>query len=372
MAASSSSVSVSSARSISSTHSIESLLVFQDVLTHYRVPLFNKLVERLKIPIVVATGDFAPSLQHNELEFEVKIFPKVQIGPLYYFRGLRKELSKHSVVVFPFDLHQLSTWSAALRRKGPMVLWGHSHGSRKYLNFARQKMVSCSDAILVYTEFGKQRLVDDGAVASKVFVANNTVEVQNAGFDDTVEKNTFLFAGRLTPRKKVAELLEAFAKIESEIPEHIKVEIVGDGSERERLEQLATDKGIAHRVTFRGEVYCDEQLKRLFQSALAYVSPGHVGLGVLHSFAYGVPPITRRDASHAPEFAHIKEGENGLLFDGSVDELAAIMKSLCFSDASQSLGQNAFRYYQDHCTIAHAVDGFEAAIAHAIIERSKK
>ena len=67
MAASSSSVSVSSARSISSTHSIESLLVFQDVLTHYRVPLFNKLVERLKIPIVVATGDFAPSLQHLSL-----------------------------------------------------------------------------------------------------------------------------------------------------------------------------------------------------------------------------------------------------------------------------------------------------------------
>ena len=66
-----------------------------------------------------------------------------------------------------------------------------------------------------------------------------------------------LFVGRLDAEKNVHELLEATVAL----PPEVRVELVGDGSERARLEALAARLGIAERVTFHGFVP-DEELVR--------------------------------------------------------------------------------------------------------------
>jgi hypothetical protein len=112
-------------------------------------------------------------------------------------------------------------------------------------------------------------------------------------------------------------------------------------------------------------VYDQKELRHIFQRCFAFVSPGHVGLAVLHSFAYGIPPLTRRVSNHAPEFHHIRDRENGLLFDGTLEDLAEKMASLSTGSLSYNLGKNGFEYYQSNCTLDKATDGIVAATRHA-------
>jgi glycosyltransferase involved in cell wall biosynthesis len=82
------------------------------------------------------------------------------------------------------------------------------------------------------------------------------------------EKNTFLFFGRLSPEKGVDTAIEALALL----GEEKKLWIVGDGPDRQRLEELATAKGISSRVTFFGSLYGDE-LEAVKQRAEAIILP---------------------------------------------------------------------------------------------------
>ena len=329
---------------------------------HYRVPFFNQLAEKLSRPIAVIAGSYGSELDENEFKFDVQKLPIIKRGPFRTVKNLNAMADRSAVHILPFDLHEWPSLRSTMRRKSPLILWGHSHGSRGFLKPFRRWMANRSDAIVVYTQPGKDQLVKEGLDSSKVFVANNTVDISNAGFDDSVQRTSFLFSGRITERKKVDEALQAFAKIKNEIPDQIGFEIVGDGPERSALEQMAADLDLASRVTFHGSIYDPEQLKTIFQRSLAFVSPGHVGLGVLHSFAYGVPPLTRRHANHAPEFQHIRENENGLLFDGTIGDLAVAMKNLCERDLSRTLGQNGSNYYTSHCTLDNATQGMIDAI----------
>lgn len=72
--------------------------------------------------------------------------------------------------------------------------------------------------------------------------------IRNAMTKHPTEDGTVLFVGRLEPMKGIDTLLTAFADVRSEA----NLRIVGDGSQRKKLEKLAADLGIADRVTFTG------------------------------------------------------------------------------------------------------------------------
>jgi glycosyltransferase involved in cell wall biosynthesis len=59
------------------------------------------------------------------------------------------------------------------------------------------------------------------------------------------------FAGRLVREKGVDILIEAMSRLKSRAT---RLQIIGNGSERSRLEHLASYRGIRDRVTFRGQV----------------------------------------------------------------------------------------------------------------------
>src|SRR5207245_3283640 len=75
-----------------------------------------------------------------------------------------------------------------------------------------------------------------------------------AGQDGT---GPVLVVGRLVERKGVAHLIEAMARL-GRGDEGPRLEIVGDGPERPRLEALVRRLGVEHRVAFRGKIASDE------------------------------------------------------------------------------------------------------------------
>jgi glycosyltransferase involved in cell wall biosynthesis len=101
---------------------------------------------------------------------------------------------------------------------------------------------------------------------------------------------TLLYVGRLEPVKNHGLLLRAFRIALSSLPD-LRLWMVGDGTERRKLESLAAEIGIAEQVTFWGQQL---DVTPFFSSADAFVmSSRSEGLPVslLQGFSLGVPAI---------------------------------------------------------------------------------
>ena len=88
-----------------------------------------------------------------------------------------------------------------------------------------------------------------------------------------------------------------------------------------------------------------EKLKSFFDNALVYVSPGPVGLGVLHSFSYGTPVITINSGKHGPELSNIINGVNGYICDDYEDFSNKLNYILNNKKKLKTMSSNAYDHY---------------------------
>ncbi|MEU5870934.1 glycosyltransferase [Glycomyces sp. NPDC047369] len=139
-----------------------------------------------------------------------------------------------------------------------------------------------------------------------------------AGSPGLAAAPTILFVGRLEGEKNVDELLTAAASL----PQDVRVELVGDGSARPRLERQAADLGIADRVVFHGFV-SDDDVVRAYQRAHVFCMPGTAELqsiATMEAMAAG-KPVVAADAMALPHL--VRPGRNGWLYPpGDTAELA--------------------------------------------------
>lgn len=149
-----------------------------------------------------------------------------------------------------------------------------------------------------------------------------------------------LFIGRLIAWKGTSILIRSLKKIYVKDPS-ILLFIVGDGPEKQSLENLANDLDITENVCFLGNLPRKE-LQLCYKNASVFVLPSIIhknqteGLGVvlLEAMASGVPVIGS-NIGGIPDI--IKDGVNGLLVPpGDPDALAAaIINILDNSDLSE-------------------------------------
>ena len=138
--------------------------------------------------------------------------------------------------------------------------------------------------------------------------------------------------------KRVDDVIEIFDRIQKKIP--AKLVIVGDGPEKESLENLCKKKGIDEKVLFVGNSH--EVDKILCFSDLFILPSEHesFGLVALEAMVCGVPVISS-NAGGLPE-VNI-HGESGYLSNvGNVDEMAKnALKILVNSDTHQLFKRKA-------------------------------
>ena len=138
--------------------------------------------------------------------------------------------------------------------------------------------------------------------------------------------------------KRVDDVIEIFDRIQKELP--AKLVIVGDGPEKESLENLCKKKGIDEKVLFVGNSH--EVDKILCFSDLFILPSEHesFGLGALEAMVCGVPVISS-NAGGLPE-VNI-HGESGYLSNvGNIDEMAKnALKILVNSDTHQLFKRKA-------------------------------
>lgn len=352
------------------------VLIIRDiVIPHYRIPVYNALACHPKFQLGVLHS--GTSIIRNNDQYKEIIVGKKSFGSFIYQKNLIQLATPYDVIIAGNNLRQLSTLRLFYKRQNvKFIWWGHVFGRSFRANLVKPLHViltKSADAFITYNEVEKRELAKWGCHLESIFVAPNTVYVPNHQINPGIDRNSFLFVGRLQKRKKIHDLILAFHKVKDKIPRRICIDIVGTGEEYDTLLKLAKELDIYDRVIFHGKIIDDNRLKSIFQKALAYVSPGHVGLGVLHSFAYGVPVITRRNAYHAPEFENIVDDYNGLLYDGSLKELTHYLLLLSsHPEKSLELGEHAYNHYSQKCTLDIMVKGFVRAIDYVLVENKSK
>ncbi len=134
-------------------------------------------------------------------------------------------------------------------------------------------------------------------------------------------------AMRLAPRKRPVPLLEVVRRARASVPAHVamRLEILGEGPERARVERYVADHGMADWVSLPGRVSRDE-LKGRYAAADVYISPGKLesfGIAALEARTAGLPVISRQ-GSGVGEF--VTDGVNGLLAADDAEMAAALAR----------------------------------------------
>jgi glycosyltransferase involved in cell wall biosynthesis len=123
-----------------------------------------------------------------------------------------------------------------------------------------------------------------------------------------------VFAGRLNAQKNVELLLRALAEAERS-GARITCGIIGDGPERERLEEMARDLALADRVRFHGRIEDDRAYYTAIKGARLFAWPSVAegfGLAPLEAMACGVPPVIAASTFSATQ-ALVQDGETGVI-----------------------------------------------------------
>jgi len=120
------------------------------------------------------------------------------------------------------------------------------------------------------------------------------------------------------PVKRILDVVEVFAGISKELP--ARLILVGDGPERPRALDRATELGVQDKVLFLGKHQSVDELLACADLFLLPSKNESFGLSALEALACGTPVIGT-DMGGLPEV--VTHGETGFLFPlGSVAEMA--------------------------------------------------
>lgn len=336
------------------------LLIVQPSLPAYRQDFFCCLAETLGRNITVLHFGKKSNIKHPLVDELIGGF--FEFRGLKYIKGLGKLIKIYPEIVICFDPHWINLFFLPIfRKEKKVVLWGHGAGRNKIINSIRVPIINRAPSFITYSNEKKSLLVELGVERKKIHVAHNTLAVSNSQDTSRSSKKNFLFVGRLQRRKKLDIFFEVFSRLElSKLGYTITV--VGDGAEEKKfLSKCAFDLGISENVKFIEGTTDSAKLLSCFSDAAYYVSPGAVGLGVLHSFAYGVPVLTIQDPAHGPEVSNIKNGHNGFVFPDK-EAFASQLLSLLDSSLQEEMGKKAFVFYNEERSIERMVDGFVKAL----------
>jgi len=348
---------------------MKNVLILQNEIMAYRKAIYNTLAKKYNLTIL-HSGKISKT---NTDDYHEIIVPKSNIGPLIRQKDLFHEIKNgnYDLIIAMFDLHWIKNILLLFRiQKIPIIYWGHRYGKNAILNSIRNFLLKKCDAAILYNGSEIEKMVQSGIARNKIFIAENTIHVENHEDCSNYPKSSFLYVGRAQKRKKVDELIRAFSQIIDEIPSHITIDIVGEGEENNFLKELAGKLNIKERVVFHGGITDNKRLKEIFKKAFAYVSPDAIGLGAQHSFAYGVPVITIANGFKGAEFDKLNHNVNAILYNSHNELKDILLKLIGNVVLRQRLGKNAYNLYKNKLTIYNMAQGFIDAIDY--VSRLKK
>lgn len=180
--------------------------------------------------------------------------------------------------------------------------------------------ISCNK--LYKVEDSKSKVIYNGIAPEFFRKASERVSERASEYSSKYGKPyNITYIGRLEHIKGVNLLIGAFAAV---CLEHdVRLSIVGDGTERDKLEALVRSLNIEDKVTFYGQ---QVDIHPYLSDASIFVYPSTCeevfGISIIEAMAYGLPCIAN-NVGGIPEI--IKDEENGFLTKEPTEEQIALL-----------------------------------------------
>jgi glycosyltransferase involved in cell wall biosynthesis len=247
-----------------------------------------------------------------------------------------------------------STSSLFLRK------WGESKRGGLWLSFLKQ-----FDALVAYSQRGAEEYKQLGFPANRIFIAPNAVAARPthplpARPGSSTGQPRILFIGRLQARKRVDNLLRACAALPEET--RPRLAIIGDGPERQNLEQLA--KEVFPAAEFTGARH-GEELKPYFTAADLFVLPGTGGLAVQEAMSYGLPVIVAKGDGTQDDL--VRPGNGWQIPDDDLSALTLrLHEALSNIPRLRRMGAESYRIVAEEINIEKMVAVFSEILNHMV------
>ena len=184
------------------------------------------------------------------------------------------------------------------------------------------------DAILTVSEFSKSQLIRNYVNPDKIFVIPNGIDFNfyESGKYEKYDRPTIVCVSRLSKKKRLHILLEIVEYLKEDIP-NLQLVLVGEGSDRVRLEKLISIYGIDGFVKFKGYVSEEEKREILHRSHIFCFPSEQEGFGLvpLEAMASGLPVIESK-------ISPLLELHNdAAIYANTPEEFAEMVKTLFFN-----------------------------------------
>ncbi len=341
------------------------VIVFQPALPSYRLDFFNRVAKRLRSCFTVSyspTDMGALSAGVASPPWARMLPPIRQLSGMEWQPGiLTTRMRRGDILVVcgaPRNISSMLMLVVARLRGVKTVWWGHywSSTSKAHRFFLRRLLMRFASVILFYTdhEVDEYRASYGKSDQRTVTALNNGINIDpvvslRAPYDAAERDKAILFIGRVTAKAELQVLLHAIA--DPRLGD-VRLDIIGDGEERQVLESLACKLALDDRITWHGGTTDETVIAGIANRCRLFAYPGGVGLSLLHAMAYGLPVVVHDDRwVQMPEIAAFYRAGNGLSFThGSSAALAeALLQALdrtledrAWSDASIRVTETEF------------------------------
>ena len=365
------------------------VLIAPGVVAHYRTrfyELLSKHADEAGITLkVVASRSLPTNMLPGEARNSVDA-PLYKLGPFAVQNTLTPSAGC-DLVIAQQEAKFVANYALQIKRlfsSQKFAFWGHGK------NFQNKSSPSFSEAIKSFTAlhcdwwfaynersaavvrqlgFPKERitLVQNAIDTRSIIEARNTLSQEvvestksSLGIDSA---NVAIYTGGLYEEKRIPFLLQAASKVRAKLP-NFHLIIIGGGPEKDLVAQAARDNAWIHYLGPKND------MEKLPFWAISKVSlmPGLVGLGVLDSFALGVPLIATAYPYHSPEIEYLRDGVNGIIVNdwGSSDAYANAVVHLLQNDRERdsmaSEGRKAAEFYTIESMAENFTQGILAAL----------
>ena len=369
-------------------------VLFYRMVPHYRRALYERLHEKIGLQVIAPDHDAghedglsivesAPWLQRHPFRASLLRHPSAPVGKV--LRDLRPQMA-----IVEAGLNNPAMWALLghRRRHGwpRILLWGHGWQMGRGFStpgdwlsqYGRLAPFALADGYLAYTEEGAE-YIRRHLPSLPTFAVGNSLDckVDEARVATSIAATelatrplTLIAVGRLTPDKRMPDLIKMLTVLRRQVPD-ARLILIGDGPDYARCQKLAA-KLPENAVHMPGAVYGSKHLAGLYAQADIACYAGAVGLAVNDALAHGLPFLTLDDGHgkppfHHPEIAFIRDGETGIRIPkNGTNGLAPMVQAIVSLQENRKhlsdIRRSARRFYLDHLTIDQMVERFAEAV----------
>lgn len=210
----------------------------------------------------------------------------------------------------------------------------------KIIRMIRDILYPISDGIVFQTEFAQNCFGKRTIRKSKVIFNPLTSQVNDIAKDSEREKKIIAVC-RLFEQKNVQLLIKSFYKVYKDFPEY-RVEIYGDGIEKDNLQKIINNLGLNDKVRLMGRT--NKPLEIMAKSSIFVLPSNYEGMpnALIEAMSMGCACIST-DAPAYGARAVIQNRHNGILVEvGNESEMACALSELIKNDDfRKKIGCNA-------------------------------